>query len=63
MAALKPIVDYHGREVEVEIIYKSAGPFVYLDIGEEFARLTAGQARALAARLESTAAEIEGRPA
>lgn len=60
MAQLKPIVDYHGKEIEVEIIFKSAGVFVYMDVGDEFARLTAGQARVLAARLTSAAEEAEG---
>lgn len=57
MAALKPIVDYHGKEIEPEIIYKSAGVFVYFDVGEEFARLTPEQAKELAARLIATAEE------
>lgn len=40
----QPITDYHGTEVQVDLVYKSAGAFVYLEVGEEFARLTPLQA-------------------
>lgn len=60
---MKPITDYHGTEVTVELVYKSAGVFVYLELesahdrGSEFARLTPEQARELAGQLVRTAEE------
>lgn len=52
-----PIVDYHGTGVEVDLVYKSSGVFVYLEVGEEFARLTPEQAVELVSRLTAAATE------
>lgn len=54
---MKPMEDYHGTEVTVDLVDKSAGPFVYLEVGEEFARLTLQQAAELAKRLVIAAEE------
>jgi hypothetical protein len=53
----QPFEDYHGTKVQVDLIYKSAGVFVYLDVGEEFARLTSQQALDLAQQLTAAAKE------
>jgi hypothetical protein len=60
---LEPIIDYHGKKIEPEIVYKSAGVFIYLDVGEEFARLRPEQARDLARRLNAAADEVDPSPA
>ena len=51
------IEDFHGTEVVVQLVFKSAGVFVYLDVGEEFARLTPQEALELAQQLTKTASE------
>ncbi len=57
---MKPIEDYHGTEVRVDLVYKSAGVFVYLEVGEEFARLTPQQAMDLAKQLREAANQGDG---
>jgi hypothetical protein len=57
-----PIIDYWETKVTVDLVYKSAGAFVYLEledaVWDSFARLTPEQAVELADRL--TAAANEG---
>lgn len=65
-----PIEDYYGTKFEVEIVFKSAGIFVYMDreptesflqFGhkETMDRFTPDQARGLAQRLLDAAKEAE----
>jgi hypothetical protein len=58
-----PIIDYHGTEVEVDLVFKSAGVFVYVEIDDEFARLTPAQAVELAQRLTAAASGAPGESA
>ena len=49
------IEDWHGTKVEVDVVYKSAGAFVYLELESDYARLTPEQAVTLADRLKAAA--------
>jgi len=58
-----PIIDYWETKVTVDLVYKSVGAFVYLELDDddntrgEFARLTPEQALELADRLTAAAKE------
>jgi hypothetical protein len=60
-----PIIDYWETKVTVDLVYKSVGAFVYLELKDgtglgytnDFARLTPEQALELAGRLTKAAGE------
>lgn len=73
MTRPEPITDYYGIDVTVDLVFKSAGPFIYLETSgrelmaaeiregwlDDFFRFTPDQARELAKRLNEAADEVD----